>query len=157
MRRARSSWRSVGCWCRRRPAGYGWCNWLAGAWHYLALIAIVAGWIVWAAGIRNGLGGLRLLIGTVAIPVAARLVAIVVFGMLDRAARLSPELTRRLPGAASRAAYYDAPARFSLRVVIVVVRGVALLQLWGANAVMWFEPGRFGGRLVSALMTIAVA
>ena len=41
--------------------------------------------------------------------------------------------------------------------MIVVATGVALLQLWGANAVMWFEPGRVGGRLVSALVTIAVA
>ena len=137
--------------------GARWRNALAGAWHYLALIAIVAGWIVWAAGIRNGLGGLRLLIGTVAILVAARLMAIVVFGMLDRASRLSPELTRRLPGAASRAAYYQAPTRFVLRVLIVIATGVALLQLWGADAFLWFEPERIGGRLVSALVTIAVA
>src|SRR6266851_8451965 len=66
-----------------------WRNWLAGTWHYLALIVIVAGWIVWAAGIRNGLGGLRLLVGSVAILVLARLMAIIVFGMLDRMARLS--------------------------------------------------------------------
>jgi len=61
-----------------------WRDRLAGAWHYLALILIVAGWILWAAGVRNGLGGLRLLVGTVAIAVAARLAAIVVLGMLDR-------------------------------------------------------------------------
>jgi len=153
--------RTVALRLRAPPEAQGgitrWRNWLADAWHYLTLIAIVAGWIVWAAGIRNGLGGLRLLIGTVAIVVAARLAAIVVFGMLDRAARLSPELSRRLPGAASRAAYYDTPARLILRVAIVVATGVALLQLWGADAVMWFEPGRVGGRLVSALVTIAVA
>ena len=152
---------SVARWLRAHPAAEAgvarWRDWLAGAWHYLALIAIVAGWIVWAAGIRNGLGGLRLLVGTVAILVAARLLAIVVFGMLDRAARLSPELTRRLPGAASRAAYYHAPTRFILRVLIVVATGIALLQLWGADAVRWFEPDRIGGRLVSALVTIAVA
>ncbi len=134
-----------------------WRNWLAGAWHYLAVILIMAGWIVWAAGIRNGIGGLRLLVGTVALLVAARLVAIVALGMLDRAARLSPELTRRLPGAAARAARYHAPARFALAAVIVVATGVALLQFWGANAFLWFDPNRIGGRLVSALATIAVA
>ena len=134
-----------------------WRDWLAGAWHYLALTAIVAGWILWAAGIRNGLGGLRLLVGTVAIVVAARLVAIVVLGMIDRAARLSPDLVQRLPGAASRAARYHAPTRFVMGVAIVVATGVALLQFWGANAFMWFEGGRIGGRLVSALVAIAVA
>jgi small-conductance mechanosensitive channel len=134
-----------------------WRNWLAGAWHYLALTLIVAGWIVLATGIRNGLGGLRLLIGTVVIAVAARLVAIVVLGMLDRAANLSPELTQRLPGAAARAARYHAPTRFVLRVAIVVATGILMLQFWGADAFMWFEGDRIGGRLVSALLTIAVA
>lgn len=146
---------------RTRPEAQGgvarWRNWLAGAWHYLALIAIMAGWIVWAAGIRNGLGGLRLLIGTVAILVAARLMAIVALGMLDRAARLSPELTQRLPSAAARATHYHTPVRVIMRALIIVATGVALLQFWGANAFMWFEPNRIGGRLVSALVTIAVA
>lgn len=134
-----------------------WRNWLAGVWHYLAVIAIIAGWIVWAAGIRNGLGGLRLLVGSVAILVAARLIAIVVLGMLDRAAHLTPDLTERLPGAASRAAYYHAPTRVIARTLIVAATGVALLQFWGANAFAWFEPGRVGGRLVAALATIAIA
>jgi small-conductance mechanosensitive channel len=145
---------------RAQPARVGIAPWrdrLAGVWHYLALILIVAGWILWAAGIHNGLGGLRLLAGTVAIAVAARLVAIVVFGMLDRAAHLSPELIQRLPGAAARAARYHAPTRFVMRIAIGIATAVLLLQFWGANAFMWFEGDRLGGRLVSALVTIAVA
>lgn len=134
-----------------------WRNRLAGAWHYFALTLIVAGWILWAAGIRNGIGGLRLLVGTVALVVAARLAAIVALGMLDRAAHLSPELTRRLPGAASRAARYHAPARLTVGLLIAAATGIALLQFWGADAFSWFEPGRVGGKLVSALATIAVA
>src|SRR5262249_55440292 len=54
-----------------------WRLWLAGAWHYLALVAIAAGWTLWVTGIQNGLGGLRLLLGTLAVVIAARLVAIV--------------------------------------------------------------------------------
>jgi small-conductance mechanosensitive channel len=146
---------------RAQPGARGgiapWRDRLAGAWHYLALILIVAGWILWATGIRNGLGGLRLLVGTVAIAVTARLVAIVLFGMLDRVAHLSPEFTQRLPGAAARAARYHAPTRFIMRVAIVAVTAVLLLQFWGANAFMWFGSDRIGGRLVSALVTIAVA
>jgi small-conductance mechanosensitive channel len=92
----------------------------------------------------------------VAIAVAARLVAIVVLGMLDRAAHPSPELTRRLPGAA-RAARYHVPTRFIMRMAIIAVTAVLLLQFWGANAFLWFGPDRIGGRLVSALVTIAVA
>ena len=146
---------------RAQPGAHGgialWRDRLAGAWHYLALTLIVAGWILWASGIRHGLGGLRLLVGTVAIAVAARLVAVVVFGMLDRAGHLSPELTQRLPGAAARAARYHAPTRFIMRTAIVAVTAVLLLQFWGADAFMWFGSDRIGGRLVSALVTIAVA
>jgi small-conductance mechanosensitive channel len=134
-----------------------WRNWLAGAWHYLALIVIAGGWMLWAAGIRHGLGGLRLLVGTVALLVAARLAAIVVLGMLDRAARFSPELTQRLPGAASRAARYHAPARFVMTGLIIATTAIMMLQLWGVGAFRWFEADRIGGRLVSALLTIAVA
>jgi small-conductance mechanosensitive channel len=153
--------RSVAQRLRAPPEAQGgvarWRNWLAGAWHYLALIVITAGWMLWAAGIRHGLGGLRLVVGTVALLVAARLAAIVVLGMLDRAARFSPELTQRLPGAASRAARYHAPARLMLLGLIVAATAIMVLQLWGVGAFRWFEADRIGGRLVSALLTIAVA
>src|SRR6202011_4376746 len=58
---------------------------------------------------------------------------------------------------ASRAVYYQAPTRFIMRVLIIVATGVALLQLWGANAFIWFASGRVGGQLGSALWTVAVA
>jgi moderate conductance mechanosensitive channel len=135
----------------------GWRLWLAGAWHYLALIAIIAGWLVWAAGLRAGLGGLRLLIGTVAIAVAARLLAIVALGGLDRAVRLKPRTSGHLSAAIARAGRYHPPARVAVTVAIAAATGVALLQFWGADALRWFTPGRVGARLVSALVTVAVA
>ncbi len=134
-----------------------WRQWLASAWHYLALIAIIAAWMLWAAGVRNGLGGLRVLIGTIAILVGARLAAIVGLGLVDRGARLGPELARRSPGVAARAARYHAVARVAVTAVVAIATALALLQAWGANAVAWFEPGRIGARLASAAATVALA
>jgi len=88
-----------------------WRSWFAGAWHYLALVMITAGWIVWASGARNGIGGLRLLIGTVAVLVAARLIAILLLGLLDRAVQFGRGKADQHPGLQARAVRYQAPAR----------------------------------------------
>jgi moderate conductance mechanosensitive channel len=109
--------------------------------------------MLWAVGLQNGLGGVRLLIGVVAILVVARLAAIVALGLLDRTVRLGADVT----GATARVARYHAPARVAVRVIIVGATAVALLQWWGADALDWFAPQRLGGRLISALATIAVA
>src|SRR4029077_15754717 len=37
-----------------QDGAHRWRGWFAGAWHYLGLVIIAAGWIVWAAGARNG-------------------------------------------------------------------------------------------------------
>jgi len=134
-----------------------WRNWLAAAWHYLAIMAIIAGWILWASGIRNGLNGVRFLIGTAVTVVIARLVAIVLLGMLDRAAHPSPELSRRFPALEAHTERYLAPARLLVILLIVVTTAIVLLQIWGVDAFLWFEDGRIGARLLSALATIVLA
>ena len=134
-----------------------WRDWLAGAWHYLAIVAIFAGWVLWATGLRHGLDGLRLLLATVTILVAARLVAIVLLGLLDRATRLSPDLSRRFPNLEARTARYQAPARVLVILLIAAATGLVLLQIWGVHAFLWFEGGGIGARLLSAFITIALA
>jgi moderate conductance mechanosensitive channel len=134
-----------------------WRNGLAAVWHYLAIAAIVAGWILWATGIRNGINGVRILIGTVVILVAARLAAVVLLGLLDRTAHPSSELSRRFSGLEARTARYRTPVRMLIELLVAVTTGIALLQLWGANSFLWFEDGRIGARLLSALATIALA
>src|SRR5207253_867417 len=143
---------------RETTGGFArWRNWLAAAWHYLAILAIIAGWILWASGIRNGLDGLRFLIATASTLVMARLAAIVVLGILDRAARLSPELNRRFPGLETRTARYHAPARLLVNLLIALTTAIVLLQIWGLDSFLWFEGDRIGARLLSALATIALA
>ncbi len=135
----------------------GWRNWLAAVWHYLAIVAILAGWLLWATGIRNGLNGLRFLLATVATLVVARLVGIVLLGLLDRAANPSPALSRRFPGFETRTARYHTPARILINLLLAVTTAIVLLQLWGVGAFLWFEDGRIGARLLSALVTVALA
>ena len=131
----------------------GWRNALAAIWHYLALVVIIALWIVWDAGAANGLDALGLLVGSVAIVIAARLAAIIAAGALDRVFRrsLGP------PGAASRASRYYLAARYGVMALIAATTIVVLLQFWGADAFDWFRHGTTGARLLSALVTIAVA
>src|SRR3954447_19379313 len=79
---------SVASLLRAAPEGEpvpAWREWLAAVWHYLALLAIAVGWIGWAAGLETGAGGIWILLGTAATITGARLVALVVIGVLDRA------------------------------------------------------------------------
>ncbi len=46
--------------------------------------------------------------------------------------------------------------RGTVSVVIAVIAVVALLQVWGVDAIEWFGQGAVGGRLVSAFVTVAV-
>jgi small-conductance mechanosensitive channel len=89
--------------------------------------------------------------------VAARLLAIVVLGLLDRLARLEPGLDSRSPGAALRMARYLAVLRMLATTLIVIATGLAILEYRGADVFAWFTPGRTGARLVSAVITITVA
>ncbi|HEX3537068.1 MAG TPA: mechanosensitive ion channel domain-containing protein [Stellaceae bacterium] len=137
---------------RLRPTGEegaAWRHWLAGAWHYLAILVIVFGWLAWTLGSRNG-GGLRLLVGTAAVLIAARLSAILILGGIDWSVRL-------IPAVETRGARYRRPVRLAVTTVLFVATAVVLLQLWGAHAFAWFAGQGFGARVLSALVTIVVA
>jgi small-conductance mechanosensitive channel len=131
----------------------GWRNRLAGVWHYLAWLAITAGWVVWASEERNEYGGLRRLIGTLAILIGARLLAIIALGVIDRVLRLGGQPLEARP----RVLRYRAAAILVVKAVIAMAAAVALLQLWGVHAFQWFAAGHIGARLVSAAATVAIA
>ncbi|HTV89695.1 MAG TPA: mechanosensitive ion channel domain-containing protein [Stellaceae bacterium] len=136
-----------------------WRNAVAATWHYLALIAIAAAWVLWSAGAGSGLGGLRVLLGSIGIVIAGRFIAILALGVLDRAFRLSlgPTASARAAGAASRAARYHPAARVAVIALIAGGTAIMLLQFWGAGAFTWFRYGSIGARLASALTTVALA
>jgi moderate conductance mechanosensitive channel len=135
-------------------------NWVADVWAGLAVFFVLALWFVWALDVRNGYRTLFHLFGvSVLVLVAARVVAIVVFGALGRlfhTAGGDDDLSNK--SIAHRHAYRYYPLlRRVVRTVIVVVTLLTLLQVWGLHVLTLFSSGGVGHRLASALITIGVA
>ncbi|HEY1794749.1 MAG TPA: mechanosensitive ion channel domain-containing protein [Stellaceae bacterium] len=135
-----------------------WRRWFAETWHYLAIAAIVTAWLVAVGGVEHRLDTLDFLLGTVAVLVGARLLAIVALGALTRALprAVSPQ-DAASAGLTARVAHYNRIIRIVVISVITAFAAVILLQLWGVHSLAWFEPGHVGQHLVSALITIALA
>jgi small-conductance mechanosensitive channel len=135
-----------------------WRRWLAETWHYLALAAIVAAWLVAVGGAQHRLDTLDFLLGTVGVLVGARLLAIVALGALARSLpRATADGEPLSAGVAARAAHYYRIIRIAVVSVITAFAAVILLEMWGVHALAWFGPGKVGQHLVSALITIALA
>lgn len=132
-----------------------WRRWFAESWHYLALAAIITAWLVAVGGVQHRLDTLDFLLGTVAVLVGARLLAIVALGAMTRAMPRAEDAASA--GLAARVAHYNRIIRIVVVSVITALAAVILLQLWGIHALAWFEPGHVGQHLVSALITIALA
>ncbi|UFX45953.1 mechanosensitive ion channel [Bradyrhizobium sp. 41S5] len=133
-------------------------NRLGSLWHVLAIALDLALWAVWALNIRNGYSLLlQYFVGTVAVLLVIRLVTMVVLSLIDRGFRISPDLMQRFPGLETRANRYLPLLRKVVTAVIALVGFVALLEVWGVDAIVWFYGGQIGSRLISALMTIGIA
>ncbi|MBA2399010.1 MAG: mechanosensitive ion channel, partial [Bradyrhizobium sp.] len=133
-------------------------NRLAGVWHYLAIALDLALWTVWALNIRNGYSLLlQYFVGTVAVILIARLAIIAVQSLIDRGFRIRPEILQRFPGLETRANRYLPLLRKIVASVIAFMGFVALLEVWGVDAVVWFYGGQIGSRLLSAVVTIGIA
>ncbi len=124
-------------------------------WHVWAILLIVTLWAVWAFEVRDGLMRvLQLFLTTALVAVAARLVAIALFGLADRMFRLDPELARRYPGLERRANRYAPLTRRVLGIGIVVASLIVLLELWGFDPIFWLDDTQIGSRLLSAAFWI---
>ena len=133
-------------------------NRIAGLWHYLAIALDLALWAVWALNIRNGYSLLlQYFVGTVAVVLITRLATIVVLSLIDRGFRISPEILQRFPGLETRANRYLPLLRRIVSAIIAFIGFVALLEVWGVDAIVWFYGGQIGSRLLSAVATIGIA
>ncbi len=133
-------------------------NRIAGLWHYLAIAVDIALWAVWALNIRNGYSLLlQYFVGTVAVVLVTRLATMLVLSLIDRGFRISPELLHRFPGLEVRANRYLPLLRRIVSTTIGVIGFVALLEVWGVDAIVWFYGGQIGSRLLSAVVTIGIA
>ncbi len=132
-------------------------NRLASVWHLVAIFYIVGLWLVWAAEVRNGyLRIWHLFLVTAGVITAARLVSIVLLGILDRALRPTADTGAASPGTRRRARYLPL-LRGMVTSAVVLATTLALLQAYGVNTLVWFRSNALGGRLVSAMLTILLA
>jgi small-conductance mechanosensitive channel len=130
----------------------------ADIWHIPAIILDLALWAVWALKVQNGYALLlRYFLASVAVLVIARLASIALMAALDRVFRISPEFLRQFPGLDARANRYFPALRKIVSGVIAVITVIALLEVWGVDATVWFASDHIGGRLISALVTIGIA
>ena len=147
----------------RAPAGRNGAaarlrNHLAGLWHYLAIALDLALWAVWALNIRNGYALLlQYFVGTLVVVLIARLATIVVLSLIDRGFRINPDIQQRFPGLEIRANRYLPLLRKIIAGGIGFIGFVAVLEVWGVNAIVWFYGGQIGSRLLSALATVGIA
>jgi moderate conductance mechanosensitive channel len=133
-------------------------NRLAGGWHYLAIVLDLSLWAVWALNIRDGYSLLlQYFVGTIAVVLITRVASIVALSLIDRGFRISPDVLQRFPGLETRANRYLPLLRKIVSVAIAFIGFVALLEVWGVDAVVWFYGGQIGSRLLSAVATIGVA
>lgn len=133
-------------------------NRFADVWHILAIVLDLALWTVWALRVQNGYALLfRYFVASVAVLLIARLAQIAMMAALDRVFRISPEFTRQFPGLEARANRYFPALRSIVSGVIAVITVIALLEVWGLDAAEWFTSDHIGGRLLSALITVAIA
>ncbi|TCZ61396.1 mechanosensitive ion channel family protein [Roseicella aquatilis] len=133
-------------------------NWLAATWHVVAIFFLLALWFVWALEIRNGYGLLFRYFGsTLLVLVVARLASVTILGLLDRVFRLRPEQTAQLPFLEARANRYYPVLRRLVSALLGIVTALAVLQVWGVDAIAWFQDGRLGERLAGSALVIVIA
>jgi small conductance mechanosensitive channel len=134
---------------------------LADVWHLLALLYLVAGYLVWALNIPGGFEFIaRATVLTFVVLGAVRLIYVAVVRILDRGFRLTSEMRERFPLLEARANRYLPMVRRGAQIVIFGFGALALLQVWGLNIFGWLASdfGRaLGGRIVTIVLIVVLA
>ncbi len=130
---------------------------LAGAWHRMVIVYLLALWTVWALDVPNGFERLlRVVLVAMAAAFAAQLLSAMVQRTLRSALRRSETLAERYPGLDRRLASYHPVAGAIANLIIASVAAVVVLQAWGLHSFDWFNGGALGGRVLQAVITILV-
>ncbi len=128
---------------------------LASRWWIYAIVLDYAFWIIWALDIKNGYAALwTISLETLLVGVGARLVWIALLGGLARGMRFDDPAAGRYPWMRARAERYYPAMRRLVTIATVAVTLIVLLEVWGIDALAWFNRGALGDRLFSALIGI---
>ncbi|MGE4220990.1 MAG: mechanosensitive ion channel family protein [Alphaproteobacteria bacterium] len=129
---------------------------LAGIWHLIPILLLVALYATWAMEVPNGFAFLsRAILLTVVIVLAASLLMRLVDLAFDRLFAISAEFRAAYPGLEARANRYVPVLLRAFKLVIAVLAGLAILQVWGVGALAWLTSDT-GSVLVRNLVTLAV-
>lgn len=137
---------------------------IASVWHLLALLYVVGAYIVWIAGIK---GGFELIargsLLTLAIVVAARILASAAAQLIARGFTISGNLKRRLPFLEARANRYVTSVQMLAQIAIGIAAFLAVLHAWRLDpmSVLATDVGRgavgsVGTILLVVLLAVAV-
>ncbi|MEX0809094.1 MAG: mechanosensitive ion channel domain-containing protein [Dongiaceae bacterium] len=126
---------------------------IADVWHVLAVVYIVACYVVWALAIEGGFTFLlRATVLTVVIFALAQAASYGIGRLIDHGFSLAPDVKARHPGLEARANRYLPLLRKFLRVAIYIAVGVALFEIWGFGTLTWLVSDSGSG----LLRTIAI-
>jgi small conductance mechanosensitive channel len=127
---------------------------LAEVWHLLAVAYLVATFAVWAFDVRGGFDFiLRATLISIAVIAAARLSILAVEHAVTRGAGLTQAPDTRFPRLRERAEIYLPVVRASTSVIVWLTAILALVDIWGIDAVGWFA-GPDGRSLLGKIFSI---
>ena len=130
-------------------------NRLADIWHVLAVIYVVAGYVVWAIRLKGGFEFmLRASLLSVLVLMAAAAISAALARMVERGFAVSQDAKEAFPRLEARANRYLPVLHVVLRGAVAVVTVLALAQAWGLDTVglLSSEAGR---RVLSSAISIA--
>jgi small-conductance mechanosensitive channel len=153
--------RAVRRWIRAPEGGAGIIarlrNRFAPIWHWVALFFLAAGWLVWAIEVPHGYAAvLHYFIVTALVLIAARLILLMLLGMVDRGMRPAPDAPSLYPGMHARLRAYRPVVTVTLRLTIYLLCILGLLQLYGLDTFLWLVDTALGLRVLSASATLLV-
>jgi small conductance mechanosensitive channel len=129
---------------------------VADVWHVLAIVYVVATYVVWALDIPGGFEYLlRATVMTAVVLAVLRGAIVAVRRIAARGFSLSNELRTRFPGLETRANRYVQALDTLIEAVLYLLAALWLLEVWGIDAFGWLE-GDFGRRLTGSALTIVV-
>jgi small-conductance mechanosensitive channel len=147
----------------RAPAGHSGFlsilrNRFADVWQYVAIFANLALWAIWAFSIPNGYSAVAYYASAaIVILVLTRAAWAIGLGGLDRAFHPGSGFLAGSPTAEVLAARYRPLLRLALSTVIAAIAVGALLEVWGVDALGWFDSGHVGAVLLSELSSVLLA
>lgn len=131
---------------------------LAGLWHIVAVLYLLALWLVSALEVPDGFRWLLTgFLASAVILIGSRILVGLALGLVDRTLRAPrSEAIGDASLPATRLSAYHPVARWIVQAVISLLAALIIAQAWGIPVVGWFATGSLGGRLMTTLGSIAV-